>query len=136
MRRLGYEESKVLVFEMEEALTCLDSAWRYTVTPATLHLTDYGNAERMIARWGRDLHYCHAWKSWLHWSDSHWKIDGTGEIERLAKETVRHIYAEATEAEEERQRKQIAKHGAKSESDRKIKAMISLAQSEPGMGAT
>lgn len=51
--------------------------------------TDYGNAERLVARHGDDLRYCHPWKSWLVWDSRRWMQDDTGEVDRRAKETTR-----------------------------------------------
>jgi putative DNA primase/helicase len=51
-------------------------------------------------------------------------------VHRLAKKTVRSIYQEASDAEDEERRKALAKHAARSEGADKIKAMLELARSE------
>ena len=52
---------------------------------------------------------------------------------RKAKETVMSIYAEASRAEYEGERKEIVKWALRSESAARMKAMIELAESEPGI---
>ena len=93
-------------------------------------LTDLGNAERLVARHGDKLRYCGAWKAWLIWRETHWERDETNQVERYTKETVRSIYAEVSIVDDPQERKAISKHAVKSESEARIKAMISLASSE------
>jgi len=92
--------------------------------------TDLGNAERLIHRHGRDIRYCHAWKCWLIWDRTRWAVDKCDHVKQLAKEVVRSIYAEAEQASDSAERKEIARHAVNSESNRHIAAMISLAESE------
>lgn len=99
----------------------------------TRNLTDLGNARRLVAQHGDKIRYVHPWGAWLIWDGRRWRRDDTGEIYRLAKETVETIYAEAMEAANERERKAILNHAARSESSAKIKAMVELAASEPGV---
>lgn len=94
------------------------------------NLTDMGNAERFVARHGRDMRYCYPWAKWLVWAGSRWERDNAGRVHRLAKETVRSIYGEAAAAEDEGARKAIAQHATRSEAEAKIKAMLELAKSE------
>ena len=97
------------------------------------NLTDLGNAERLIRLHGENLHYCPDLGKNIIWDGSRWRKDDTEEIERLAKDTVRNIYIEATELTDENQRKALVSHALRSESAAKISAMINLAQSEPGI---
>jgi putative DNA primase/helicase len=95
--------------------------------------SDYENAERLIARHGADIRYCETWKRWLIWAGTHWQEDKTQAIVRLAKETVRNIYAEAANTIDPHDRKALIQHGVKSESSGRIAAMIALAESEPSV---
>ncbi|AEG14986.1 phage/plasmid primase, P4 family [Desulfofundulus kuznetsovii DSM 6115] len=101
--------------------------------PSGEHLTDLGNARRLVARYGQDLRYCHPWGKWLVWTGKGWKVDETGAVLRLAKETVRNIYAEAAAEPDEKARQRIVDHALRSESAGRIKAMVALAESEPGI---
>jgi len=95
--------------------------------------TDMGNARRLAKKHGNDIRYCHAQKKWFIWDGKRWKIDSNGEIVRRAKDTVRSIYAEAMLADDDDQRERLAKWAMRSETESKIKSMISLAESEPGI---
>jgi len=97
------------------------------------NLTDYGNAERLVAQHGQDLRYCYLWQSWLAWDGLRWHRDAAGEVLRRAKESVRDIYTEARSETDEQKRQALAKHAVRSEGSSKVNAMIYLAQSEPGI---
>ncbi|UJS19064.1 MAG: phage/plasmid primase, P4 family [Candidatus Jettenia sp.] len=100
--------------------------------PPAFNLADLGNAKRLVAHYGDKIRYCFAWKKWLIWDGKTWSIDDNGQIVRLAKETVKRIYQEASIASDEL-REKIGKWAIKSEEEKKIKAMISLVQSEDGI---
>ena len=95
------------------------------------HLTDLGNARRLVTRHGDDLRYCYSWGCWLVWDNRRWLRDDSGGIVRRAKETVRSIYAEAAEEEDRKERQGLAGWAKRSEAEARIAAMISLARSEP-----
>jgi putative DNA primase/helicase len=92
--------------------------------------TDLGNSERFIQRHGADVLYCYAWGKWLVWTGARWEQDDGGKVQRLAKATVRNIYKEAGEAEDEQERKGLAQHATRSEAEARIRAMLELAKSE------
>jgi putative DNA primase/helicase len=102
----------------------------------SLKLTDLGNAERFARDHGQDVRFVHSWGAWLIWDGRRWKRDSTEKINRLAKLTIRRIYAEAAEATEESSRSSIASWAKRSEANERIKAMIKLAQSEPQIAIT
>jgi putative DNA primase/helicase len=98
-----------------------------------LHLTDLGNAERMLRDHGADLRYCHPWKRWLVWDGRRYAMDDSGAVVRRAKQTVRQILAEASELDDSAARKATLKHATQSEAAKKIDAMIALLRSESGI---
>jgi P4 family phage/plasmid primase-like protien len=98
--------------------------------PRSFALTDLGNSERLVRRFGADLRYYPVAGKWLYWDGKRWREDTVGRIYRLAKQTVRLIYQEASEAESDARAKELAKHAIRSESKERIKAMVELAQSE------
>jgi putative DNA primase/helicase len=57
--------------------------------------TDLGNTERLIALYGHELRYCHAWKKWLVWDGTRWNANLPEEPGKRACLTVRAMYAEA-----------------------------------------
>lgn len=95
--------------------------------------TDMGNAMRLAIRYGQSIRYCHVWKKWLIWDKKRWVIDPSGAIMRCAKNTVRGIYSEASDTANDEERKTLAKHALRSESESKLRAMVSLTESEPGI---
>lgn len=96
-------------------------------------MTDTGNAERLVARHGENMHYVPAWDRWVVWNDTRWVEDKKAlRVRALAKDTVRSIYVEAREAGGDA-REQLAKHAAKSESARGLSSMVDVARAEPGV---
>ena len=59
--------------------------------------------------------------------------DQTGEIFRRAKDTVRSIHAEARKAQDADRRKELLAHATNCESRGRMRAMISLAETESGI---
>jgi putative DNA primase/helicase len=98
--------------------------------PPSFNLTDLGNAARLVHRHGRNLRYCWLWRKWLVWDGKRWVKDDTGEIYRLAKESVASIYKEAAGAPDDEERKALAKHAMRSEAGARIKEMVDLARSD------
>lgn len=112
------------------------------------HLTDLGNAQRLVAQHGGDLRYCHLWHSWLVWTGKRWTPDTSGGVERRAKSTVlamyreaSNLYSQAAEAKfDELKSAKLEEHAAalwsharRSEQAPRIAAMIGLARSESGI---
>ncbi len=98
------------------------------------HLTDLGNAQRLVASHGDDLRYAHQLNRWFVWDDMRWADDATAEVERRAKRTVRAMYALAAgEDVDEDKAKALIKHALRSESHKAIGAMVALSKSEPGV---
>ena len=97
------------------------------------HATDQGNAQRLVARHGRDLRYCHPSKQWLVWDGRPWAEDQTGEVVRRAKETIRGLFDEALSTEDAATKGALLKFACGSERAERIRAMVTLAQSEPGI---
>jgi putative DNA primase/helicase len=118
-----------------DALKCLESAWHYD-SARTERLTDVGNARRLVNLHGRDLRYIPEFRKWLVWNGGRWLMDEDGEIMRRAKDTAAAIYIEArnaSEAGDQGMADRLASHAGRTQSANRIKAMIELAQSEPGI---
>jgi putative DNA primase/helicase len=96
-------------------------------------LTEMGNAERFVAQHGTNARFVHDWNSWVIWNGKYFARDGNGESVRLTKTTVRSIYSEAADCEEQKQRSAIVDWAKRSEKAAQITAMLKLAQSEPGV---
>jgi putative DNA primase/helicase len=104
-------------------------------------LTDMGNAERLIARHGRDLRYCYEMGKWFVWFGNRW-VEDRAAAERKAKDAVRVIPEETTLVDglpglsaddKDALKDQITAHARQSESRPRLYAMLDLAQSEEGV---
>ena len=92
------------------------------------HLTDFGNAERLVAAHSRDLRYCTA-LGWLAWDGRRWKRDSDRAPIRRAKQTVRAMYTEAAELDDTA-RRALVKWASLSESEARLRAAVKLAETE------
>lgn len=100
------------------------------LVPGHFALTDLGNAERLVALFGRLVRHVAKWKKWLVWTGCRWKVDDSDHMMRLARRTARSIYEEAKRATGSAEKKQLAMRAVKSESERSLKAMIKIAGSD------
>lgn len=91
--------------------------------------TDQGNAERLIALHGEGMLYVSG-VGWHTWNGICWDPDDTGAVMRLAKATARQIYAEAASATDDEERKHLGRWAAQSEAEPRLRAMVTLAQTE------
>ncbi len=97
------------------------------------HLTDLGNAQRLVAEHGQDLRYCPAWRAWLIWDGRRWIRDGQLEVDRRAKATIWRLHREAIDLTDPERRNVLVKHALRSEQSARLGGMVTLAQSEPGI---
>jgi putative DNA primase/helicase len=95
--------------------------------------TDLGNAQRLVTRYGHELRYVPKWGKWLVWDERRWAVDETGELEQRAKETVLALIGEATKITDPEKSEKLFKYALRSQSAARIRAMIELAKTEPGI---
>ncbi len=108
--------------EVRRIAGCID---RY---PIRRGLTDAGNAERLMDRYGGILRYCPQWGKWLIWNGNRWVLDESGQIMSYAIQTARFIAEEVKEDDDKGLIKAIRKFSKDSQSKSKLEAMIKLAQ--------
>ncbi len=94
--------------------------------------TDLGNARRLVAAHGAELRYCHPWGKWFAWDGRRWRLDESGEVVRRAKATIRDLYREAADLDDAA-RQALGKHALRSEAGARLRAMVDLTESEPGI---
>jgi putative DNA primase/helicase len=88
-------------------------------------LTDLGNLERFVDKYGSELKYVFEKKSWYFWSGIRWEEDkNSAYTYKCAKNSVRSIYQEAADCDDDSTRKQIAAWAHASESSHSIKAIV------------
>jgi len=89
------------------------------------NLTDLGNSERLVAEHGQDLRYSPGF-GWLIWDGRRWRRDDDGAVTRAMADTVRGLYAEAAELDDDKRKRLIA-HALKSEQEGRLRAAVTLA---------
>ncbi len=94
------------------------------------HLTDLGNAQRLVRAHGADLRYCQPRGGWFTWDGCRWRLDTTGKVMRLAKRIVLGLYREAAQIANDEARKAFLTHARKSEAEPRLRAMVALAETE------
>lgn len=100
-------------------------------TSQELNLTDLGNAERFAMYCGNNVRHCKESGTWYIFNGSRWEEDWKGQIIQFAKQTVRAIYKEASQIQDDTKRIALVKHAASSEALSRINAMVTLAAAEP-----
>jgi putative DNA primase/helicase len=100
---------------------------------ADYNLTDVGNGHRFADMWRGQFRFNYLAKAGLFYDGIRWVQDDVGKIRELAKETALEIYKEAARTSDPDRRKALASHAVRSESEARLDAMISLAESEPGI---
>lgn len=99
-------------------------------------ITDLGNAERFVARFGDQLRYCHAIGKWLRWSGTRWVVDEVNKVVWMASRTARLIFEEAAHTSDKELSKSLAGWARKSESRQRLESMVALARSLPSVAVT
>ncbi len=97
--------------------------------------TDLGNARRFVRLHGADLRYVHTFGRWFWWDGCRWREDESGEIIRRATDVSTDLYQQAAGADSEANRKELARHAISTESEKRLRSLVSLAQSLPSIPA-
>lgn len=93
-------------------------------------MTEFGNAERMIDRYGKGLMFVPELATWFKWAGNHWARATNGEIEHWAKETVRALADESKTIENDDERVAFFKFCAISQRAIMVRNMVALASSD------
>ena len=65
-------------------------------------MTDSGNAERFVCKFGGNVKYLHARKKWYYWTGKKWQTDETARIKQLADMVCEDLKREALSCEDEK----------------------------------
>jgi P4 family phage/plasmid primase-like protien len=95
--------------------------------------TDCGNAERLVARHGSNIRYCHPWSKWLRYDSRRWKTDDVGAVKQFAKDAARRVLREADTIDDKDARKAHVAWAFTSESRARIESMLAMAESDGGI---
>ncbi len=122
----------------EEVQTVAKSACRYPPGAMALSITgadctDLANAIRFARLYHDEVRYCPDLKSWLEWDGCRWKECQITSVQRRAQETAVSVYEEAAAVKEDSREAQdrrdaLARWAMTSQSDPRLKAMISQAR--------
>lgn len=91
-------------------------------------LTDLGNAERFARDHGGQARYVAVWDKWLTYTGGRWTQDERGAVMEMAKATVWRIWDDI-----DRSDKTQAKFAWDSQANARLRAMVALARSIPGI---
>jgi len=104
------------------------------VNPESLpNRTDAGNASRFATQHAHKLRYCKPLGNWLVWDDRRWSIDRADVVMECAKETANEIARLAKSDPDSGNRDKLQRWSMLSESEARLKSMISLAKSIQSM---
>ena len=131
LRSLTGEQLARLITRRKE-MTPEEFRWRQAPPrDSSLPLSDITNATRFILDHGASVRYCHAWKTWLVWTGTHWERDTTGRVIEWAKESMCRQALSALELDDELRFKAAVKHAKSSMNAGRIESFLKLAQSMP-----
>lgn len=135
----GHEKEELIDIVSNTSLYEYDDAEDQSIL--NFNFSDVGNAERLMAIYGKNIRYNPIRRGWLLWSSKHWELDFVGKIEGLARKVLRKLQIEGEaisleglnydeQKSKEKLKESIKKYVLRSESDGKIKAMISQAMTQ------
>lgn len=116
--------------EEREVQDILERVSRY---PAAFPLTDLGNCQRLVARFGVNMRYIPEFKRFITFDGRRWHLDRDGEPMRMAKDTARSIYEEARDASDTGRQQALSRWAVQSQSAGRLQAAVDLAKTEPSI---
>lgn len=136
-------------FADDAAIKKVEQAWRYESddddmpagvsipgdpdddegAPGHRHLSDDGNAWRLLDMHGVNLRYVSAW-GWMIWDGQRWLKDDTELVHSLAADVVQSIYEEARRHEDKAARKALNHWAFRSESASHLSNMVRLGRTK------
>lgn len=96
-------------------------------------LTDVGNAQRLVRRYGDRMRFHTKEKHWLKWNGKRWVQDDSMQTEKWAKAIARAFFKQAATAGSRNEQDALIHHARASERAAGIVAMLRMSQSEPGI---
>jgi putative DNA primase/helicase len=92
--------------------------------------TDTGNAERFADEHKDEFRFIEDKKIWVSWDGSRWSKDSMWKVHQAGKDTIRRMYQEALEVDDDDRRKKLISWAMSSEMQRGRNAIVSLAEKE------
>ncbi|QJD90141.1 DNA primase [Duganella dendranthematis] len=120
--------------EQDEVMQVVDNVFRLYEKTAHMHCTDSGNAAKLAELYGDIVRYVIETDSWLRWNGVYWEPTSYIVIQGLAKDVAKALHKEADGMDQGPVKTRLKKHALASEGATRIKDMITLFKSEPGIG--
>ncbi|GJJ02776.1 hypothetical protein RugamoR64_33140 [Duganella rhizosphaerae] len=120
--------------EVEEVVQVVDNVFRLYEKSVHMHCTDSGNAAKLAELYGDMVRYVIETDSWLRWNGVYWEPTSYVVIQGLAKDVAKTLHKEADAMDQGPVKTRLKKHALASEGATRIKNMITLFKSEPGIG--
>ena len=97
--------------------------------------TEAGNRDRFVERNKNTCLFIIELKQWAIWDGMRWKLTDLSPIMKLADETAKSIFIEAKECSNAEGMKRLSSWAVRSQSEQKLRVMISMASTWPEMTA-
>ena len=91
-----------------------------------MQFTDITNRDYFLKAFGSKIRYCLMWNKFLIWNGTCWEIDKKGKVEEDCVDFVHHMYRGLRVITDLQLQKDFEKHLIKSESFRRIQALVGL----------
>lgn len=111
-----------------ELATIADSASRYQVEIGDYHLTESGNAQRMIDAFGDDLIYVSQTGKWQSWDGKRWIVEHADGVQKYAQQVASLIHDDADKCNDDKAKKKLFTWALGSEAAKKVTACVKLAK--------
>lgn len=122
--------------EPQEVEQIVDNAFRLYADQLKIRQSDIGNGRKLAELHGDKVRYVFDQKCWLLWNGAYWEVAPEEKIIALAKDVPKALAMEAIKLPSGPTKTQLAKFAVRSESLTKIRAMVELFKSEPGVGVS
>jgi len=153
---MPYEEAKENIltaalncnppFPERKALKCLDSAYssyepneivatanQSLAQNGEYHLTQFGNADRMLDKHGKDIRYVAEFRTWIYWDGLRWRFDSLNNVKRMAKNSITSMVDSSRETLNTEQHLALARHAQRSENKSSIEGMLYATKLSEGL---
>ncbi len=93
--------------------------------------TELGNKDRFIEQYGDKVRFIGELKRWVVWDGSRWTPSNQSRVHDMVTQTVKSIYIEARDCENDEGRKQLTSWALRSQNHKQINSILSLAAQDP-----
>jgi len=121
-------QAKPRELEREFLIAVQSREVRYDTVCKDYELTDLGNSDRFVRRYGNIIKYCYPLERWFTFDGSRWVEDRSGIIESFAQTAARRIGAEAAIGGD--RARDLLSHAKASQGRPRVDAMIAMSRNK------